>query len=359
MANLRAEDFLNVLIVGPRGYSGYSVQTKDPCFYYFHEACMESAMVSEYVYVHPPFDSTMNSMSKFRDVLSALASSGRFDVLIHIPSEDEIPVCLLKSLRTHLSTICFSADDEWRWDDFSSERVAGYDYFFTLSDHVFDLYKSEYKNLRLSQWAMSTFFKTDKIEKDVDLSFVGWCGPDVKKKNAKLEEVRNILNFGLGSGNGEYFYRNVLNRAPTWKIKLVMSPIVRLIQRLPSTLQNQLFPQFDMVDFQTACHIWDRSRSTICYSHSTHGQLMQIKSRLFDVAGHNCLLLAENSPYLSRYFSNDEIVVFDDVKDLSKDILDFGKSDSDALIAMLRRHFERCNEEHRWVHRLDAMLSLV
>lgn len=235
-----------------------------------------------------------------KELLERTADGG-YDVLFFFPMRDEIPFEVLKTITegTRTVTLCWFADDHWRFDDYSSRLCRAFDHVVT-TDPVSHRRYAEigYEGALLSQWGFNHFrsFEPPPLRRDV--SFVG------QRYGTRNDKIRALAKSGLDFrcyGHG-------------WNV----SSWTRWRNFAARALgRTDWMANAGRVSLSEMLSIFAGSRINVNFSDSYAAGRKQIKARNFEVTGAGGFLLTEEAEGLERFFRiGEEVVTFRHAEDL-------------------------------------------
>ncbi len=211
--------------------------------------------------------------------LYAVVKKEKPDVMFVVPMSYEIWTETLQAIKNlkNVATICWVADDSWKYREYSRFVAKYYHLITTTYPHIFPLYARDgHHNAFLTQWAanaQSIRMPLPAIKCRHQITFVGAAHGDRKKRINQLSKMGlKIECFGHGWPNGS-----------------VAADMIPDIMR----------------------------ESVISLNFSNSKGDNQIKARTFEVPGAGGFLLTENAPNLDFYYLPDkEIAVFNNLDEL-------------------------------------------
>lgn len=217
------------------------------------------------------------------------------DIVFFILQLNQIEKTTLQKLRDdgHF-LINWFGDDQWRFDDFSSQYANYFDACMTTDKFSVEKYKTiGQKNIVRSQWAsLSSNKKYKNIKYKYDVSFIGganafrrWFVKELNKRDIKVH------CFGSGWENGRVSYEQMEDIFATSKINLNISNStqydIRYLLANPSNILNTI-----------------RSKKN----------KSQTKARIFEIPVQGGFELTEYVPSLEDYFDiGKEIACYRDI----------------------------------------------
>lgn len=278
------------------------------------------------------------------ELLLEQTSNGVYDVLFIFALADEIPFEVLARITrdTKAVTVCWFADDHWRFDSYSSRICHAFDHVVTTDRASLARYAEiGYRGAILSQWGFNHRFQFALPSTHLyDVSFVG---QRYGKREGQIAGVREaglpVRCFGYGwQGGHPRHFQNVVLR----------------ILGLKRWIANE-----GRVPFSKMLSIFAASRININFSDSSAPGRRQIKARNFEVPGAGGFLLTEEVEGLEDYFRpGEEIVIFHDVRDLvAKARYYLAHEEERAAIAAAGRR--RVLSGHTYENRFDGVFREI
>ena len=206
----------------------------------------------------------------------------------------------------------------------------------TTYPHIYEANRLSHPNLRLSQWGCYSRAKTPLVEKDLDFTFVGLIYGTRGDECRFLQKTAGLRPFGPGSR----------------LIRFHLS-YFRGASRLPWIYGTAL-------NFPEILALWDRSRiSYTPMGASVDPNLLQIKSRTFEMGLSRTLMLCHQNPSLERYYEpGREYVPFTDLEDCA-DKARFYLAHETERTRIAEKYFRRTMNEHLWEHRFEKLFSEI
>jgi len=218
-------------------------------------------------------------------------------------------------------TISWFSDDNWRFDNYSSQIAPCFDYVLTTIPGAVSRYQAlglGDKVIR-TQWACNEeLYRPSESVKDVDVSFVGMPHSDrVEVLNALIQNGLDVQVFGHG-----------------WTDR----------PRLP---------------FYQMVRLFSRTKVNLNLSNSSSATSNQMKGRNFEIPGCGGFQLSGPAEGLADcYEDGKEIVVFHSTDDLIDKCRYYLEHDNERE-AIARRGHERTIREHTWQHRLNDIFETI
>jgi hypothetical protein len=239
----------------------------------------------------------------------------------------------------YAATIAFNSDDDFAWEKQTSLMAPSFTYMYTTYPHIYEQNRAAFPNLRLTQWACYPNFADFDRPKDLDFTFAGQIYGDRAQSCRYLVQKAGLRVYGFMSG---------MVHTPSF---LYWPGIRKLTFRFPSIYGRPLH-------YREINDVWNRSKvSYTPMEASVGGDILQIKSRVFEMGLSGTLMVCRPSPNLDRYYEpGREFVPFDDLDDcIEKTKYYLAHETERARIA--RAYRDRTLAEHLWTHRYRAMFE--
>lgn len=220
---------------------------------------------------------------------------------------------LVQMKSRKIKSVIWMTDDEWLWESFSKNVCNYFDYVVTTDDKAILKYnKLGYKSAILSQWGFNPqYIKKLKIEKDIDVSFVGFINTWREYLIRYLKQSGiNVICYGSGWSNGRVAFEEmnkVFNRS-----KIVLN------------ISNSA--QYDMNYLLTLRPGWNRdlgfkqnifNLSPLVNTILTPKKGEHVKARFFEVTGGGSFLLSYYVKSIERFFeTGKDVVTYKNKEDL-------------------------------------------
>jgi spore maturation protein CgeB len=261
---------------------------------------------------------------------------GSFEVVLYTNSGQEpIETEALADLSKKTCIVAWNSDDDWQWGA-TSRLASHFTFMVTTYPHIYEENRERYPNLLLSQWACLGTFSDFSCPKNIDFSFAGAVYRIRNSSCRYLKRKAGLVCFGKGS-----------------RLVNLGIPYVKGIFRF-SWLVGPA------IHFEGINQIWNRSRiSYTPLGGGPQGQVLSIKSRIFDMGGSGTLMLCDASPSLERYYEpGRECVTFESLEDCAEKVLWYSSHEVErARIA--RNYYQRTLREHTWQHRFQDLFQQI
>lgn len=220
--------------------------------------------------------------------------------------------------------MAWNTDDDWAWE--ATWRIAShFTFMVTTYPHIYEENRKQYPNLLLSQWACLGTFSDHSRQKDIGFSFAGGAYGIWNSACRFLRRKAGLVCFGRGS-----------------RLVNLGLPYFRGVSRLPWLYGRPI--SFDEIN-----DIWNCTR--VSYSPMAggpRGEVLQIRSRVFEMGLSGTLVLCEHSPNLERYYEpGRECITLENLEDCAEKAMWYLSHEAErARIA--RNYEERPLKEHTW-----------
>ena len=263
--------------------------------------------------------------------------------------------------RSSALTVYICADDSWNFDHESKHFAP---YFSWVATSYSDAVK-RYHTLGCTQvilWAgpggaNTNFLKTLNIPKDIDVSFLGTCGPPRAKTIRDLRMAGiNVVARGNGwPGGGVPLekWNNIISRS---KISLCLNQasfyvswrsIARFFFRKAHLGERGLPVKLDMRNFRDNIRTWWQKR------------IPNVKTRHFEIPALRTMQITQHADNLEEYYvPGKEIVLYTTTKDLI-DKIRYYLSHPEEREAIAERGYERTLRDHTRDKRLYELFSKI
>ena len=322
---------MRVLSVVRRGYYG-SGTAVEPMYLYF---TIPLRQMGHEVETFDHYDASRNlGKARRTDLLVQKIRGGSFDLVLYETGGTEpVETEALAGLSKKTCIVAWNSDDDWQWD--ATRRIANhFTFMVTTYTHIYEENRKEYPNLLLSQWACLGAFSDHSRHKDIGFSFAGAVYAIRNSACRFLRHRAGLLCFGRGS-----------------RLVNLGLPYVRGVSRFPWLYGRP-------IHFEEINDIWNRTRvSYTPLGGGPRGEVLQIKSRVFDMGLSGTLVLCEHSPNLERYYEpGRECITFESLEDCAEKATWYLSHEAErAQIAC--NYEERTLKEHTWPHRFRDLFD--
>jgi hypothetical protein len=285
-------------------------------------------------------------LEQMRRIFLAAVRGGQYDAVFIATHKDEFDRETLAGAKAICPVFAWNSDDEWRWDDYSKERVEWYTYMVTNSPEVYRNNKEAFPNLLHAQWACTGFWDGRETPKDIDFSFVGQVYGTRSGQIKWLKRRAGLKAYGKGTGSFGAPGNNSLKSAVKRK---VLSGLARVA---PAVVED-----LSIINFEEVNLLWNRSKISFTPLESSVGAVPQIKSRVFDMGLSGTLMLSQRSDYLDTYYEPDkEYVPFETLEECAEKAKFYLKHEP-ARKKIATAYAARTEAEHMWRHRIEHVLD--
>ncbi len=248
---------------------------------------------------------------KMNDLLVEKCKQFKPDLIFTFLFNNEIHLDTLDKIKKYSkASIIWMADDKWRWKSMGKKYCHHFDYVITTDPEAVKRYEGiGYHNVILSQWGIDPeVFRKKKVEKDIDVSFVGRDNPWRRFVVKELRKLGiNVKCYGFGWKNGRVTQEKMVDIFNRSKVNLNLSNTVK----------------FNLKYFLGINFVWNKDISFARNIYTVFGPQLHtviskkrkedIKARFFEVTGCGGFLLSYDVEYLDRYFEKGkEIVVYNE-----------------------------------------------
>jgi hypothetical protein len=280
-----------------------------------------------------------------RSFLSMLRG-GDYDAVFIATAKDEFDEATLKEAQKHSVIFAWNSDDEWRWENYSEKMIGWFTFMVTNDPQVFQRNKSKYQNLLHAQWACTGFWNGMETKKDIPFSFVGQFYGKREEQVARLKKI-GLQSFGMGSGN-----LSDPEARPEGFRKLKNQLSNAFIKRFRPELAREL----SILNFEQVNKLWNRTRVSFTPLDSSTGNVIQIKSRVFDMGLSGTVMLAHRSDTLDCYYEPDkEYLPFSSMDECMEKAKFYMNNDAESE-KIARAYAKRTVAQHLWKHRIEHVL---
>jgi Glycosyl transferases group 1 len=257
-----------------------------------------------------------------------------FDLVLYQTSgEEPVETSGLAEKARMTCLAAWNSDDDWQWET-TRHLASHFTYVITTYPHIYERHRTIYPNLLLSQWGCLGPFSDFGRKKDIDFSFAGAVYATRISACRYLQRRAGLKCFGRGA-----------------RLLRLGVPYFRGVFRLRWIAGAAL--GFDEIN-----DVWNRTR--VSYTPMTggpDGEVLSLKSRMFDMGLSGTLMLCEHSPNLELYYEpGRECVTFESLEDCAEKALWYLSHESErARIA--QRYYDRTLREHMWQHRFEELFG--
>ncbi len=256
-------------------------------------------------------------------------------VLYHTAGQDWMLPEAIREAGRWTATVAWNHDDDWQWESYTSKLYPYFTFMVTTYPQIYEKYREQYPNLRLSQWGCYERFADFGRPKDLPFTFVGQVYGARNHQCRYLRRHAGLRALGKGS-----------------RLVRLGLPEFRGVWRLPWLYGEELH------GFREVNDIWNRSRISFTpLGASPDPQLLQIKARVFEMGMSGTLMLCPRAPNLERYYEpGKEFVPFDDLDDCVAKAKFYLKHERERA-GIARAYHDRTQAEHLWQHRFTKLFQ--
>jgi spore maturation protein CgeB len=269
------------------------------------------------------------------DALVQKIRAGKYDVVFYqTAGQEPIDTAPLKDLSRQRPIVAWNSDDDWQWA-LTSQRAGDFTHMVTTYPSIYRAYRDKYPNLLLSQWACLET-REPRFPKSIDFSFAGAVYKIRNRQCRTLRREAGLKCFGRGArlaNLGIPYFKGAFKL--TW-------------------LSGKA------LDFDRINAIWEKT----CISYTPlqggpNGEVLSIKSRVFDMGYARTLMLCEAAPDLDAYYEDGKELVTFSTLDEAADKARFYRKNEAERVTIAGRYRERTLREHLWTHRFEAMFGAL
>lgn len=256
-------------------------------------------------------------------------------VLYQTSGKEPVDLEPIADLSRNVCIAAWNSDDDWQWP-VTSRMAPSFTWMITTYPEIYRANKETVPNLVLSQWGCYRHLANAQRSKDIMFSFVGGIYGARNDACRYLRRAAGLRCFGPGS------------RLVRWGIPY-----------FKGALKSELISGAAL-DFPAVNDIWNRTR--ISYTPLGAGpnpDVLQIKSRVFDMGLSGTLMLCDSTPGLDRYYRADkEYVAYTSLEECAEKAGFYAKHESErARIAT--SYYERTLRDHTWEDRFRALFRTI
>jgi spore maturation protein CgeB len=238
-------------------------------------------------------------------------------------------------------TVAWNSDDDFAWEKQTSLMAPAFTYMYTTYPHIYDENRAAHPNLRLTQWGCYRKFADFGRPKDLNFTFAGQIYGDRARSCRYLAKRADLRVYGFMSG---------MAHTPAF----LYWPVIRNVTfRFPSVYGRA-------IHYREINDVWNRSKvSYTPMEASVSSDILQIKSRAFEMGLSGTVMLSRLSPNLDRYYEpGKEFVVFEDLDDCAEKAKFYVTHEAErARIA--KAYHDRTSAEHLWTHRFRKIFEEI
>lgn len=268
---------------------------------------------------------------------------GNYDLVLfqnQMGSDAWMPMEAVAEAARHAPIVAWNTDDDWQWEDYTSHQARYFTFMVTTYPHIYEANREKYPNLLLNQWGCLDTYADFKRKKDLDFTFAGQIYGTRGDECRFLRKRAGLKTFGAGSTEVNYPF-------------LFGPRLRRYTSRIPA-LRERAMP------FREVNQIWNRSRMSYTpMGASIDPEILQIKSRAFEMGLSGTLMLCRLSPNLDRYYEpGKEFVPFENLEDCAEKVKYYLRHESERA-EIAAAYFRRTRAEHLWQHRFRQLFDQV
>jgi spore maturation protein CgeB len=267
------------------------------------------------------------------------------DLVFFILQKEQVEIATLEELqKEQFFTVCFFGDDQWRFDNWSSNYAPFFSACITTDKFSIDKYKEiGQNNIIYSQWASlesNIDFEGKKYKYDV--SFVGganayrkWFVKELEKRGIKVD------CFGNGWENGRVTYEQMEEIFSTSKINLNISNSV----------------SYDMRYLLSSPRSFASTLKAVLRGGGKNSS--QTKARNFEIPVQGGFQLTDYVPTLEEYYTiGKEIVCYSSVDEAEKLIKYYLKHENEREAIKLEG-IKKARNEHTFKNRIIEFMKEI
>jgi spore maturation protein CgeB len=322
---------VNVLSIVVRSY--YGTTALEPMFLYFTRPLVE---LGHEVDTFDHYGAVRRlGRGPATEAMVEKIRAGRYDVVFYQTAGNEpVDTAPLKELSRQRPIVAWNSDDDWQWPS-TSQRAGDFTFMVTTYPSVYRAHRDKYPNLLLSQWACLET-REPRFPKTIDFSFAGAVYKIRNGDCRRLRRKAKLRCFGRGA-----------------RLANLGIPYFKGAFRFP-------WLSGAAIDFDRINAVWEKTRiSYTPLKGGPSGEVLSIKSRVFDMGYARTLMLCEAAPDLEAYYTDGkELVTFSSL-DEAGDKVQFYRKNESARAAIANRYRERTLREHLWTHRFQALFAAM
>jgi hypothetical protein len=323
---------LKILSVVVRNYYGRT-SAIEPMFFYF------TRPLAELGHEVATFDHHEASRRLGRaaatDGLIEKIRGGPYDVVFYqTAAEEPVDTLALAELARKRPIVAWNSDDDWQWNA-TGARASHFTFMATTYPSVHRAHKDKVPNLLLSQWGCLES-REPSHPKSIDFSFAGAAYKIRNRECRALRRKAGLRCYGRGA-----------------RLVNLGIPYFSGAFRFP-LLSGEAIP------LEQINAVWEKTRvSYTPLRGGPRGEVLSIKTRVFDMGYSRTLMLCEQAPDLDMYYeAGKEFVAFENLEDCAEKAR-FYVENEPARAAIANRYRERTLREHLWTHRFAALLRAI
>lgn len=270
--------------------------------------------------------------------LAAVIRAKQPDLVLyqHIGSTPEpIDTSMFSGLRDRHCIVSWNSDDDWE-GDLTLPRARHFTYMATTYPQVYRTWAQRIPNLILSQWGCLPTYARPALNRDIPFSFAGRVNSTRFRGCRRLHKRASLQVFGHGSR----------------LVRLGIPPF-----RGAGHLGFFAGPP---IDFVAISDVWNRTRvSYTPLQGGPKGEVLSLKSRIFDMGLSGTVMLCEHAPHLEEYYEPGlECLTFDGFDDCEEQVRRL-LADEPLRARIAAAYMRRTAGEHLWTHRFQQLFRDV
>jgi hypothetical protein len=273
-------------------------------------------------------------------MLLDLLARGEFSLMLYQSAgiHEPIDTGALRGIAGKTCTMCWNSDDDWQWENWTSQLTRDFSYVVTTYRKVFETARQIHSNVLLSQWACYEKLGGPAAVQDIAFSFVGGAYRHRNGECRYLSNAAGLRVFGRGS-----------------RLVRLGLPFFRGVFHIP-------FLAGEALSFEQTNAVWARSRVSFTPLRGAHPGVnggLQIKGRVFEMGNTGTLMLCDQNPALEEFYEpGKEFVAYHDLVDCAEKAK-FFTFHEDARRKIALRYRERTLRDHLWRYRMQALLKVA
>lgn len=323
---------MRVVAVVGRGYYGAAVP--EPMYLYFTDVPRSLGHeVEHFDHVRAARDVGVEAATA---KLERIIRERRPSVVLyqHAPvSPEPIDTSMFAGWRDQHCIVSWNSDDDWE-SDVTLPRAPHFTYMATTYPTVYKAWRARYPNLVLSQWGCYERYARPAANRDILFSFAGRVYRSRYQACRRLRRRAGLKVFGQGAR----------------LVRLGIPPFPGM-GRVPTVAGRA-------IDFADINDVWNRTRvSYTPLEGGPSGDVLSLKSRIFDMGLSGTLMLCQHAPSLEDYYEpGTECVTFRDLDECAEHARRL-LADEPTRSRIAEAYMRRTASEHLWSHRFVRLFS--
>ena len=320
--------------------------------------------------------SSIRNREEMNDHFLSLIKGGGFDYVIIETAGEQFFNGVLDSAKKRVPLIAWNSDDDCRWNSYSAKIYNSYSLMYTTSNSVYNALKSDYPNLRHSQWGCTGFTKSHLSRKDANVSF---CG---SLKDERIKEISEIMQKGRyvhvrGKGSEKF-----LN---SWReLKNIL--ITRMRRGRNSGFRTDLAKWFmarsgisvGSLSYEEMHMMWNKRKImfsplnldyyqialkeeqyTALGIRKSPDDIYQCKSRIFEQGMSGAIMLTNKTDFVREYYSAG--IEYEEYSDIDEciDKMEFYLKNEKSRKIMAKKYMLRTQKNHMWTDRYSHIHKAI